>query len=60
MRDPIDLVKADRDFWRGLCNRFAEAITIGGDGDVAIDEQILDDAMIRYMNADQSHQDNQP
>lgn len=51
MRDPIDIIKTDRDFWRALAEQFVRAIDIGGDGHLAIDEDLLDQAIITYQAA---------
>lgn len=51
MRDPIDLIKADRDFWRALTEQLVQAIDIGGDGNLAIDEDLLEQALATYQAA---------
>jgi hypothetical protein len=51
MRDPNDLLRADRDFWKHLCNQFASAMIIAGDGDIVIDEHAVSDALEAYARA---------
>lgn len=51
MRDPNDLLRADRDFWKHLCEQFASAMIIAGDGGIAIDEEIVSEALEAFARA---------